>query len=96
MTHQKKIKQWQNEIENIKENERMMKQKNAARIKNLQKNIDMEMAQEELENNKLIADVVREFFGEVNDENIGKLQSILKAQGHSINGLHSGQGMLNE
>ena len=86
MSNRKKIEQWKNEIDSIKESERLMKQKNAARIKALQKNIDDAMAQDEVENNKLIANVVREFFGEVNDENIENLSSFLKVHGHSIKG----------
>ena len=96
MTHQKKIEQWQKEIESIKESERLMKLKNATRIKTLQKNIETELAQEELENNKLISNVVREFFGEVNAENIGKLSSFLKEHGHSIKGLELREGEADE
>lgn len=79
----KKIEQWQKEIIQCQNN---IKKQNL-RIKDLKKKIENEKKQQELANNKLIADIVRDVYGEVNEENIEQLMILLQKNGHTINGM---------
>lgn len=84
-----KIKEWEAEIEKIIENQKRMIVKNNEKIKQLRKKIEDAKRNDELENNKLIADLVRQTYGEVNEENIEKFKQLMKSLGHSTQGLSS-------
>ena len=79
----KKIEKWQEEIIVCQEN--IKKQNN--RINELKKKIKDEKKREENANNKLIADVVRDVYGDVTEENIGQFMIMLQKNGHTINGV---------
>ena len=79
----KKIEQWQKEI--IQCQDKIKKQN--LRINELKQKIKNEKKQQELDNNKLIADIVRNVYGEVNEENIEQLMILLQKNGHTINGM---------
>lgn len=85
----RKIKEWEAEIEKITENQKQMITKNNEKIKQLRKKIEEAKRNDELENNKMIADLVRQTYGEVDEENIEKFRQLMKSLGHSVQGLTS-------
>lgn len=65
-----KIKKWQSEIEKITAAQKEYNNKCSEKIKNLNAKINIEEKKLKQENDEMIADVVRDLFGEVNAENI--------------------------
>lgn len=67
---QEKIKQWEEEIEKIAEKQKEMNQKSSERIRELRRKI--QEAEQVLlqENNRLIAEAVREIYGNVSTESL--------------------------
>lgn len=65
-----KIQKWEEEIEKILERQKEMNQKNNDRIRELRKKIQEAEEHMEQENNRLIADAVREIYGEVDGETL--------------------------
>lgn len=80
----RKIKEWEAEIEKITENQKQMIAKNNEKIKQLRKKIEEAKRNDELENNKMIADLVRQTYGEVNEKNIERFRQLMESFGHSI------------
>ena len=69
-TVEDKIDKWEEEIETITEKQREMIEKNNARIRMLRKKIEEAKQVIRLENNRLIAEAVREIYGEVSAEGL--------------------------
>lgn len=67
---EEKIKKWEEEIERIAEQQREMNAKSNEQIRKLRKKIQEAQVIVTRENNRMIADVVREVYGEVNRENV--------------------------
>ena len=65
-----KIKKWEEEIEKILIQQKEANNKYNERVRELRKKIETAEHQMTLENNQLIADVVRTVYGEVTEENI--------------------------
>lgn len=65
-----KIKKWEEEIEKILAQQKEANNKYNERVRELRKKIETAEHQMTLENNQLIADVVRTVYGEVTEENI--------------------------
>lgn len=65
-----KIKKWEEEIEKILIQQKEANNKYNERVRELRKKIEAAERQMTLENNQLIADVVRMVYGEVTEENI--------------------------
>lgn len=83
-----KIKEWEQEIDRIKETERKMIENNKRRIRALKKKIEEEKILEERENNRMIASIVKEFYGEVNDVNVERFKEQLASLGNSVQGMN--------
>lgn len=83
-----KIKEWEQEIDRIKETERKMIENNKKRIRVLKKKIEEEKIIEERENNRMIASIVKEFYGEVNDVNVERFKEQLASLGNSVQGMN--------
>ena len=81
---QQQIKKWEQEIEKIQKTEKEMLEKNKERIKQLRYKINEAKHRMELENNNLIASVVREIYGEITPENIEKFKTDMRALGHHV------------
>lgn len=67
---EEKIKKWEEEIERIAERQREMNARSNEQIRELRKKIQEAQVIVTRENNRMIADVVREVYGEVNRENL--------------------------
>ncbi len=67
---EEKIKKWEEEIEKILIQQKEANNKYNERVRELRKKIETAKHQMTLENNQLIADVVRTIYGEVTQENI--------------------------
>ena len=67
---EEKIKKWEEEIEKILNQQKEANNKYNERVRELRKKIETAKHQMTLENNQLIADVVRTIYGEVTQENI--------------------------
>lgn len=67
---EEKIKKWEEEIEKILIQQKEANNKYNERVRELRKKIETAKHQMTLENNQLIADVVRSIYGEVTQENI--------------------------
>lgn len=67
---EEKIKKWEEEIEKILIQQKEANNKYNERVRELRKKIETAKHQMTLENNQLIADVVRAIYGEVTQENI--------------------------
>lgn len=67
---EEKIKKWEEEIEKILNQQREANNKYNERVRELRKKIETAKNQLTLENNQMIADVVRSIYGEVTQENI--------------------------
>lgn len=67
---EEKIKKWEEEIEKILIQQKEANNKYNERVRELRKKIETAKHQVTLENNQLIADVVRSIYGEVTQENI--------------------------
>lgn len=67
---EEKIKKWEEEIERIAEKQKEMNAKSNERIRELRKKIQEEQVILARENNQMIADAVREVYGEVNRETL--------------------------
>lgn len=65
-----KIRKWEEEIEKILTQQKEANNKYNERVRELRKKIEIAEHQMTLENNQLIADVVRTVYGEVTEENI--------------------------
>lgn len=83
-----KIKKWEEEIDRIKDTERKMIDSNRKRIRELKRKIEEEEIREERENNRMIASVVKEFYGEVTEENIEKFKEQMASLGNSAQGMN--------
>lgn len=77
---EEKIQKWEEEIEKIAERQKEMNTKSNERIRELRKKIQEEEQLRARENNQMIADAVREIYGEVNQETLEsfkkKMQSL--------------------
>ena len=87
----KQIRQWKEEIEQIKENEAAMRKKNAQKIKDLQGKIDAAVARKEVEDNKVVGDLVRATFGEITEDTIRQMKELLEQNGHTVAGHSIGE-----
>lgn len=67
---EEKIKKWEEEIEQITERQKEMIAKNNERIRELRKKIQEAKVIVARENNQMIADAVREIYGEVSRETL--------------------------
>lgn len=67
---EEKIKKWEQEIERIAERQKEMNAKSNEQIRELRKKIQEAQVIVARENNQMIADVVREVYGEVSRENL--------------------------
>lgn len=67
---EEKIKKWEEEIERIAERQREMNARSNEQIRELRKKIQEAQVIVTRENNRMIADVVREVYGEVSRENL--------------------------
>lgn len=69
-----KIRKWEDEIERIAQRQKEMNEKSNERIRELRKKI--QEAEQILlqENNQMIADAVREIYGEVDRETLGEFK----------------------
>ena len=67
---EEKIKKWEEEIEKILNQQKEANNKYNERVRELRKKIETAKHQVTLENNQLIADVVRSIYGEVTQDNI--------------------------
>ena len=65
-----RIKEWEDEIIKIQENQKKMIEKNNEKIRSLRKKIAEEKENLRQANTKMIADIVRAFYGEVTEENV--------------------------
>lgn len=65
-----KIQKWEEEIKRIAEKQKEMNAKSNERIRELRKKIQEEQVILARENNQMIADAVREVYGEVNRETL--------------------------
>lgn len=67
---EEKIRKWEQEIERIAERQKEMNAKSNEQIRELRKKIQEAQVIVARENNQMIADVVREVYGEVSRENL--------------------------
>lgn len=67
---EEKIRKWEQEIERIAERQKEMNTKSNEQIRELRKKIQEAQVIVARENNQMIADVVREVYGEVSRENL--------------------------
>lgn len=79
----KKIDTWKIEIEKIKKSQAEMIEKNNKRIKELQSKISFEEDKIEKENNKLVADIVRATYGEINEDTLEQFKEFMKSMNTS-------------
>lgn len=84
MSIQDKIENWELEILSIDEKQKEYIEKNNLKKKELRRKIADAKKELEEVNNALVVSTVKEFFGEVNPENIAQLKSILLKNNHSI------------
>lgn len=75
---QKKIEQWQKELEKIAEKQKEMNHKYNEQTKNLQEKIREGKRVIQLQENQMIADVIRDVFGEIHSENLEQLKMRLE------------------
>lgn len=80
------IQKWEEEIERIAERQREMVEKNNARIRDLRKKIQEAETQIALENNRMIAETVRDIYGDVSAENLDAFRQLLSASVESRKG----------
>ncbi len=91
------IKKWEDEIEKITERQKEMIERNNVRIRELRKKIQNAEQEMLLENNQLIADTVRDIYGEVSKENLDAFKQLIasmaahRPQAESEPGSLSGQ-----
>lgn len=74
-----KIQKWEEEIERIAEKQKEMNSKYSERIRELRKKIQEEEQVRMQENNKMIAEAVREIYGEVNRETLEDFKEKIKS-----------------
>lgn len=74
-----KIEQWQKELDKIATKQKEMNQKYNEQTRNLQEKIREGKKIIEIQKNQMIADVVREFYGEVNLENLEQFKNQMKS-----------------
>lgn len=79
----KKIETWKSEIEKIKKSQADMIEKNNKKIKELQSKISFEEEKIEKENNKLVADIVRATYGEINEDTLVQFKEFMKTMNSS-------------
>lgn len=75
---QKKIEQWQKELEKIAEKQKEMNQKYNEQTKNLQEKIREGKRVIQLQENQMIADMIRDVFGDIHSENLEQLKRQLE------------------
>lgn len=73
-----KIKNWENELEKVHAARKEAMQKFEKKEKELLKKIEEGKAQLETENNRMVGDIVREMYGELNEENILRFRELMK------------------
>lgn len=73
-----KIKNWENELEKVHASRKEAMQKFEKKEKELLKKIEEGKAQLETENNRMVGDIVREMYGELNEENILRFRELMK------------------
>ena len=76
---QRKIEQWQKELEKINEKQKEMNQKYNEQTKNLQEKIREGKRVIQLQENQMIADVVREIYGDVTSENLEQFKNQMRS-----------------
>ena len=76
---EEKVKKWEEEIEKITEQQKEMNEKYNDRIRSLRKKIQEANAVIRQENNLMIADAVREIYGEVNRETLETFKQKMKS-----------------
>ena len=77
------IQKWEDEIEKITERQKEMIERNNVRIRELRKKI--QNAEQEMlrENNQMIADTVRDIYGEVSKENLEAFKQLIASMAAS-------------
>ena len=79
---QAKIAKWEEEIEKIQVQQKDHDKKCQEKIKDLKQKIAFEKKQMQLENDRLIAETVRSFFGKIDETNLElfkeKIQSLME------------------
>ena len=73
-----KIQQWEKEIEQINEKQKELIQKNDEKKRELRRKIQEAEQALLLENNQMIAEAVREIYGEVNEETLEAFKQQMK------------------
>ena len=81
------IELWEKQIEQIKEADRVAHDKNMKKIKELQDKINNAKAQKEMEDNRVIGDLVRNTLGEINEETMAQVKAMLLKYGHTAAGI---------
>lgn len=83
------IKQWEAQIKQIRETDRIAHEKNMKKIKDLQDKIENAKAQKEAEDNRVLGDLVRSTLGEINEETLAQMKEMLLKYGHTAAGMES-------
>lgn len=81
------IELWEKQIKQIKEADRVAHDKNMKRIKELQDKISNAKAQKEMEDNRVLGDLVRNTLGEINEKTMAQVKEMLLKYGHTAEGL---------
>ena len=71
------IELWEKQIEQIREADRVAHDKNMKRIKELQDKISNAKAQKEMEDNRVLGNLVRNTLGEINEETMAQVKEML-------------------
>lgn len=87
MKFAEQIKQWEVQIKQIREADRIAHEKNVRKIKDLQEKIDNAKAQKKSEDDRVLGDMVRSTFGEINEETLAQMQELLAKYGHRVSGM---------
>ena len=71
------IELWEKQIEQIREVDRVAHDKNMKKIKELQDKISNAKAQKEMEDNRVLGNLVRNTLGEINEETMAQVKEML-------------------
>lgn len=87
MKFAEQIKQWEAQIKQIRETDRIAHEKNLKKIKDLQEKIYNAKVQKKSEDDRVLGDMVRSTFGEINEETLARMQELLRRYGHTASGM---------
>ncbi|MGN1156826.1 MAG: hypothetical protein ACI4TK_11670 [Agathobacter sp.] len=85
------IEQWESQIKQIREADRIAHDKNMKKVKELQDKIDNAKAQKKEEDNRVLGDMVRSTFGEINEETLAQMKELLRKYGHTAAGMNESE-----